>query len=345
MVSKTDSPVSKTESQKASWFKAHRNAKRLQRKDSSNASSKREDSDIQLPESILRASPSHQFNKDYEIPAPPVPSATHPALRPPAARHASSNTGRVLRSISSVQSIRPTASTTSLGATNVRPRSPNPANATTVTELDRPQHTPPLPVLWTVAHDRAICVLDARGYTLQQSIRKLRRAFPELIGCVVTPFMIDKRLRVLDQIPEVDYFKVGLNFSSKRSNLGGDTTVLENNTTMQSIASKKSKDSTPLRKKRSGRGLGADGKENRPLAISPSVDKIEERPSSMGTLDDLILAERQNLSAVSELDATTDRSSPSRRAASSKPPSLSKVNTTPFGDGYVSVRTSNHQVA
>jgi len=107
--------------------------------------------------------------------------------------------------------------------------------------------------------------------------------------------MIDKRLRVLDQIPEIDYFKVGMSFSSKRSNLGGDTTVLETTPPMQSVSSKRTNELTPLRKKRSGRSMAVDGRENRPLAISPSVEKIEERPSSMGTLDDLILAERQNL--------------------------------------------------
>ena len=82
---------------------------------------------------------------------------------------------------------------------------------------DRPQHTPPLPPTWTKTHDRAICVLDARNYTLLQSIKKLRRAFPELVGMVLTTTMVDKRLRVLDQNIEIEYFKVGLDLSSWRS--------------------------------------------------------------------------------------------------------------------------------
>lgn len=39
---------------------------------------------------------------------------------------------------------------------------------------------------------------------------KLRRCFPELRG-VLTPLMIDKRLRILDQNVDLDYWRTGLN--------------------------------------------------------------------------------------------------------------------------------------
>lgn len=79
--------------------------------------------------------------------------------------------------------------------------------------------TSELPIRWNVTHDRAICVLDARNYGLEQSIRKLRRTFPELDGFVLTPNMIDRRLRTLDQDIECDYWKAGLDLPSGRMSI------------------------------------------------------------------------------------------------------------------------------
>lgn len=75
--------------------------------------------------------------------------------------------------------------------------------------VDRVEETPPLPGGWTEQHDRAICVLDARNYPLHAIVMKVRRTFPGLRG-LLTPGMVDKRLRQLDQNVEIDYWRVGL---------------------------------------------------------------------------------------------------------------------------------------
>ncbi|KAK5108890.1 hypothetical protein LTR62_007692 [Meristemomyces frigidus] len=81
----------------------------------------------------------------------------------------------------------------------------------------RMEDTPPLPAGWLEQHDRAICVLDARNYSLPTIVIKIRRTFPSLRG-TLTLAMVDKRLRQLDQIPELDYWRVGL-LGSKKSML------------------------------------------------------------------------------------------------------------------------------
>lgn len=105
--------------------------------------------------------------------------------------------------------VRPSVSKASLLGRDVQPRSPGlaPNHSTT---SDRVPATPPLPAGWTVVHDRAICVLDACDYPLSETIKKLRSAFPELAGSVITVKMVDKRLRMLDQNPEIDFFRIGL---------------------------------------------------------------------------------------------------------------------------------------
>ncbi|TKX26147.1 hypothetical protein C1H76_1500 [Elsinoe australis] len=185
------------------------------------------------PAILIRRSPI-EFEKDYTVPAPPPPGQ-HPALRPPAARNASDGTGR--KSSMSLDIPRPSSAATRQGSINIRPPSRNHPALTAARSIRqrvararipdprRPFPTPaapqietqPLPVIWTVAHDRAICVLDARNYTTEQSIRKLRRAFPELMGCFLSPFMVERRLQVLDQNPEIDYFRVGLDFKSAKN--------------------------------------------------------------------------------------------------------------------------------
>ncbi|KAK5676923.1 hypothetical protein LTS10_010687 [Elasticomyces elasticus] len=75
--------------------------------------------------------------------------------------------------------------------------------------VDRVEDTPPLPGGWTPQHDLAICVLDARNYSLPGIVAKVRRTFPSLKG-ILTTAMIDKRLRQLDQDIEIDYWRVGL---------------------------------------------------------------------------------------------------------------------------------------
>jgi hypothetical protein len=50
-------------------------------------------------------------------------------------------------------------------------------------------------------------LLDSRNYSHSAIVAKLRRVFPELRG-TLTPLMIDKRLRILDQNVELDYWRI-----------------------------------------------------------------------------------------------------------------------------------------
>ncbi|KAI4750411.1 hypothetical protein E4T52_17020 [Aureobasidium sp. EXF-3400] len=75
--------------------------------------------------------------------------------------------------------------------------------------------TPPLPKEWNGTHDHAICVLDTCNYSLNAIVKKLRSAFPELSKAPLTPTMVDKRLRVLDQNPDIDYFRTGLEHANR----------------------------------------------------------------------------------------------------------------------------------
>ena len=75
--------------------------------------------------------------------------------------------------------------------------------------------TPPLPKEWNGTHDHAMCVLDTCNYSLNAIVKKLRSAFPELSKAPLTPTMVDKRLRVLDQNPDIDYFRTGLEHANR----------------------------------------------------------------------------------------------------------------------------------
>ena len=71
---------------------------------------------------------------------------------------------------------------------------------------DRPEGTPKLPKEWSEVHDRAICAMEVRGYLHEEMIAGIRGFFPEIKNALMVG-MIDKRIRQLDQIPEIDYFK------------------------------------------------------------------------------------------------------------------------------------------
>ncbi|KAK6003947.1 hypothetical protein QM012_008797 [Aureobasidium pullulans] len=75
--------------------------------------------------------------------------------------------------------------------------------------------TPPLPKEWNGVHDHAMCVLDTCNYSLNAIVKKLRSAFPELAKSPLTPTMVDKRLRVLDQNLDIDYFRTGLEHANR----------------------------------------------------------------------------------------------------------------------------------
>lgn len=81
--------------------------------------------------------------------------------------------------------------------------------------IDRVPGTPPLPRNWGRRQDRAICILDASNYSLSGIVAKIRHVFPDLDG-TLTPAMVDKRLRQLDQIIEIDYWAVGLAKNEKQ---------------------------------------------------------------------------------------------------------------------------------
>lgn len=105
--------------------------------------------------------------------------------------------------------VRPSASKASLSGRDAQPRSPR-LTYSYPTIPGRFPATPALPPSWTTVHDRAICVLDACDYSLNATVKKLRSAFPELAGSVLTAVMVDKRLRTLDQNPSIDFFRIGL---------------------------------------------------------------------------------------------------------------------------------------
>ncbi|KAH0286989.1 hypothetical protein M436DRAFT_60807 [Aureobasidium namibiae CBS 147.97] len=95
---------------------------------------------------------------------------------------------------------------------------PSPSS-TALLPLDVPKYrfppTPPLPKEWNGTHDHAMCVLDTCNYSLNAIVKKLRSAFPELSKAPLTPTMVDKRLRVLDQNPDIDYFRTGLEHANR----------------------------------------------------------------------------------------------------------------------------------
>lgn len=146
--------------------------------------------------------------KFAERPLTPVPHWPLPPLTGENNRPERSETIKV---------IRPCGSRATMTGRDTRPRSPK-ISSVYPAETARLPPTPPLPENWTIVHDRAICVLDAYGYSLSDTVKKLRSAFQELAGQVVTPPMIDKRLRMLDEDIEIDYFQIGLNRLTSKTN-------------------------------------------------------------------------------------------------------------------------------
>jgi len=70
----------------------------------------------------------------------------------------------------------------------------------------------PLPPQWSRHHDRAICFMDASSdCSLTSIVSNIKRSYPELAMARLTPGMIEKRLKVLDQNIYVDYWGLALN--------------------------------------------------------------------------------------------------------------------------------------
>ncbi|KAI4802535.1 hypothetical protein E4T45_11194 [Aureobasidium sp. EXF-8846] len=136
---------------------------------------------------------------------PPTPVPDCPP--PPLTRQSTVNNLTAPSTIS--PSIEPSVSKPSFAA-HEAPSSSSESSASPEVTVYRPLPTPPLPKEWNGTHDHAMCVLDTCNYSLNAIVKKLRTAFPELSKAPLTPNMVDKRLRVLDQNPDIDYFRTGL---------------------------------------------------------------------------------------------------------------------------------------
>jgi hypothetical protein len=68
----------------------------------------------------------------------------------------------------------------------------------------------PLPQFWTIECDRFVCRLDAEDVPLSRIVALVKKEFQPLKLVMLTPGMVDKRLRMLDQDVSIDYWKDGL---------------------------------------------------------------------------------------------------------------------------------------
>ena len=71
---------------------------------------------------------------------------------------------------------------------------------------DRPAETPPLPKEWNRDHDLAICYMERCCICVPDIVKNIKQSYPEIKG-TLSSAMVDKRLRQLDQQPEIDYFR------------------------------------------------------------------------------------------------------------------------------------------
>lgn len=66
-----------------------------------------------------------------------------------------------------------------------------------------------LPYPWaTEAVDRLICSLDAAGAEPAEMVHMVKKRFPELAKYTISAYILEKRIQILDQRLDVDYFKV-----------------------------------------------------------------------------------------------------------------------------------------
>ncbi|KAI5367527.1 hypothetical protein Slin15195_G026570 [Septoria linicola] len=146
---------------------------------------------------------------------PPMPTFQKPAMGTPLRRERYDENMTPSRSQISRRPDTPFDEPSMSGSTHrssfSRPQLPY----TTMPPADRVSETPPLPKGWSRQQDRAICILDASNYSLPAIVQKIRRVFPEIHG-TLTPAMVDKRLRQLDQIVELDYWAIGLAKTEKQ---------------------------------------------------------------------------------------------------------------------------------
>lgn len=215
---------------------------------------------------------------------------------------------------------------------DTRPRSPR-LSSLYPAETARLPPTPPLPGNWTIVHDRAICVLDACGYSVSETVKKLHSAFQELAGQVLTPPMIDKRLRMLDEDIEVDYFQIGLNRLTAKTNDPDQTSHI------------KSKGGGSHRRQVSNKSS---------LPSSPTFSKITpEWEESHMNLHDVLSEGRlptkvlkhppPQLFTAKLISQVTFAESDTSSTTHSKSNTVSTVRSQPFGTGFLSYRTNNRE--
>lgn len=130
------------------------------------------------------------------------------------AYHSLSGSGNRLPSASSLSPAGPANNSLKLGRANDSPVLARARHVATTALKDRIGETPPLPAAWTPQHDKAICVLEFRGYTNEMIVSKIRETFREIQG-ILTPGMIEKRLRQLDQNVEIRYWQIAIEHLDK----------------------------------------------------------------------------------------------------------------------------------
>jgi hypothetical protein len=72
--------------------------------------------------------------------------------------------------------------------------------------LDRPVEDATMPKGWKREHDLFMCYMDRKGVARETMARRFRLFFSNFKGGFPSPEKIDSRLRVLDQIVEIDYW-------------------------------------------------------------------------------------------------------------------------------------------
>lgn len=267
--------------------------------------------------------------KFAERPLTPVPHWPLPPLKRENNRPESPGTIKV---------VRPSGSRGTLTGRDTRPRSPRLAGVF-LEETARFLPTPPLPDSWTDVHDRAICVLDACGYSLNETVRKLRCAFQELAGHVLTPLMVDKRLRMLDQDIEIDYFQIGLNRLNTKPNesdQSGHSRNKEASSNRGHISNKPSVPHSPTFSR-----IAPEWEESRMSlceALREGKKPLKVRLTSIYS--------RYNTLTIQVNFDESDTSSPTSTASTrttSKTNTNSTVHSHPFGTGFLSYRTKTHE--
>ena len=171
--------------------------------------------------------------------------------------------------------------------------------------------TPPLPKEWNGTHDHAMCVLDTCNYSLNAIVKKLRSAFPELSKAPLTPTMVDKRLRVLDQNPDIDYFRTGLEHANREG----------------------------LEKARRGKAISTDTGPSGYDTRIPADPRVSTLTSPTSTIDSSFLSSVPSLPDLPKTLREARHESGLSTKTTESSTSQSRHSTRPFDTGFLSHRT------